>query len=187
MPETILETERMLLRTEAPSDFEIWMEAINTPAVREYLSGVETADRVRETFTKGAKSQAEHGFSFWFLEDRTTGQLLGCCGLKRADAEGLPEDAVGELEVGWLLREDAWRKGLATEAACAAVDFAFARLDAPRVISLTSRSNIGSWRIMEKLGMAYRPDWDFIDPDFPPRDNPTIVYEITRESWENPI
>ena len=184
MSETVIETERMLLRTEAARDFDTWMREINTQAVREYLCGPESAERVRETFAKMAKSQREEGFSFLFLEDRVSGDLLGCAGLKRAGSDGLAAELHGELEIGWLLRESAWGRGLASEAARALIDFAFERHRAPRVISLTSRSNPASWRIMEKLGMSYHPEWDFTDPDFPPRDNPTIVYEISRADWE---
>lgn len=187
MAETVIETARMLLRTEAPSDFDVWMAEINTPQVREYLRGVETPERVRETFDKAAKSQREEGFSFWFLEDRANGQLLGCAGLKRADSERIQPELRDELEIGWLLRQEAWGMGLASEAARAAMAYAFAHCNAERVISLTSRSNIASWRIMEKLGMTYRPDCDFTDPDFPLRDNPTIIHQITLETWENQI
>ncbi len=186
MAETIIETERLLLRTEAPGDFDVWMAEINTPQVREYLCGPETSENVRDTFDKTAKNQREEGFSFWFIEDRASGQLLGCAGLKRANSDGLPRELRGELEIGWLLRENAWGSGIATEASQAALDYAFEKCSATRIVSLTSRSNVASWRIMEKLGMTYRPEWDFTDPDFPPRDNPTIIYELTREDWKNP-
>lgn len=184
MAETVIETARIILRTEAPSDFDLWMAEINTPQVREYLRGVETPERVRETFDKAAKSQRKEGFSFWFIEDRANSRLLGCAGLKRADSDKLMPELRGELEIGWLLRQDAWGRGLASEAAHAAMAYAFAQCEAERVISLTSRSNTASWRIMEKLGMSYRPEWDFTDPAFPPRDNPTIIYQMTRKDWE---
>ena len=45
-------------------------------------------------------------------------------------------------------------------------------------------SNEASWKFMERLGMVRRRDLDFSDPAFPPEDNPTIQYSITKEQWE---
>ena len=36
---------------------------------------------------------------------------------------------------------------------------------------------------MEKLGLSRRADLDYDDPKYPPEDNPTIVYAITRDEW----
>jgi RimJ/RimL family protein N-acetyltransferase len=46
---------------------------------------------------------------------------------------------------------------------------------------LTSPANEGSWRLMEKLGMARRADLDFTDPAEP---DPIIQYAITKAQWE---
>lgn len=184
MAEARIETPRLILRTEREGDFEDWIANVNTGAVREYLGGPEQPDAIRATFKKTAADEQRHGFSFRFIEERASGRLIGSCGLKRADADGMPAEIEGALEIGWLLREDAWGQGFASEAAQAMLAHAFDTLGEQRVIALTSRSNEASWRMMEKLGMIYRPEWDFVDPAFPPRDNPTIVYDISRETWE---
>ncbi len=183
MADIIIETPRLILRTQAEGDFEIWMQHMNTPKVREFLGGPEEAHDIEAAFARGAASQAREGFSFWFVTEKQTGTLLGCCGLKRLDAATAPEHVKGELEIGWILREDAWGKGYASEAAAASLDYAFSRLGAPRVLALTSESNRPSWQMMEKLGMQHDHALDFDDPDFPPRDNPTIVYIAKRGGW----
>ena len=53
----------------------------------------------------------------------------------------------------------------------------------PQIVALTCAANVGSWRLMEKLGMARAPALDFNDPAMPPRYNPTIQYVITRDQW----
>ena len=55
---------------------------------------------------------------------------------------------------------------------------------APHVIAFASDRNTASWGLMEKLGMVRTRELDFYDPDYPPQDNPTITYLITREKWE---
>jgi len=73
--------------------------------------------------------------------------------------------------------------GYAEEAVKAIIDWAFNSHKAPHVVALTSHSNIGSWKLMEKLGMQRRPEWDFDDPFFSPQDNPTIQYSLTLDQW----
>ena len=58
------------------------------------------------------------------------------------------------LEVGWTLARSRWGQGLATEAGRAAVDWAFAELDADRVISLIAPDNHRSRRVAERLGAS---------------------------------
>ena len=69
--------------------------------------------------------QEERGFTFWAVERKADGELLGFCGLKIADTPGSPIE--GMHEVGWRLREDAWGQGYAKEAAIASLDFASTR------------------------------------------------------------
>ena len=176
MPEIILETDRLVLRTIAEGDYSVWIKYMNVPEVREYLGGVEEPHEIEAAFARMEASQATQGFSFWFAALKSCGTLIGSCGLKRLDAETAPESIKGEIEIGWILRPDYWGKGYASEAASASLDYAFHYLDAPRVIALTSESNIASWKMMEKIGMRRRPEYEFYDPAFPPRDNPTIVY-----------
>jgi RimJ/RimL family protein N-acetyltransferase len=83
--------------------------------------------------------------------------------------------------VGWRLREDAWGKGYAKEAATASLDFAFERLGAERVVSLTVIGNEPSWGLMERLGMTRRPDLDYEGPSW--ADTPVIVYVMEKDEW----
>ena len=123
--------------------------------------------------------QAHDGHTFWVVERKEDGVILGFCGLKRCNQAGGP---IGEMEVGWRLREDAWGKGYAKEAAAAALDLAFGRFGADRVIALTVEPNEASWGLMKRLGMQRREDLDFANSDFGA--DTIIVYSIERETWE---
>ena len=94
-------------------------------------------------------------------------------------------EAKHDHEIGWLVREDRWRRGYAEEAMRAVLDWAFTRIAAPHIVALTSHANAGSWKLMQKLGMVRREDLDFADPAFPAEDNPTIQYSLTQEQWES--
>jgi len=114
--------------------------------------------------------------------EKATGDLVGHAGLKRVDHPAAPNQ--GDFETGWLVREDRWRMGYASEAVRAVIDWAFARHGAPHIVALTSERNVPSWRLMEKLGMQRRSDLDFDDPAYAPEDNPTIQYSLTKKQWE---
>ncbi len=54
----------------------------------------------------------------------------------------------------WRLGRAAWGRGLATEGARAALDFAFTTLDLEEVIAIIHPDNVRSRRVAEKLGMT---------------------------------
>lgn len=176
----MIETSRLRLRDWREADIEPFIRHLNTEPVMRWLGGLRTAEQqqasVRERFMAW---QETRGFTFWAVERKADGALLGFCGLKRADDAGSPVE--GELEIGWRLREDAWGQGYAKEAAIASLDFAFARLDAPHVVALTVAGNEASWGLMERLGMTRRPDLDYEGPDW--ARGPVIVYRIERDIW----
>ncbi len=53
----------------------------------------------------------------------------------------------------------------------------------PIVYSQTSDSNAASTRMMHRLGLDRREELDYVDPDYPPQDNPTTVWSITANQW----
>ena len=90
---------------------------------------------------------------------------------------------IGMMEVGWRLREDAWGKGYAKEAAIASLDMAFSRFGAEEVIALTVAGNSPSWGLMDRLGMRRREDLDFANDEFDKENPVIIVYSIDADSW----
>lgn len=176
------ETPRLRLRNWREEDIEPFVRHTNTEAVLRWLGGVKPPGFleavVRDRFMHW---RDEHGFTFWVVERKEDGELLGFCGLKIAD--GRDSSVAGEVEIGWRLREDAWGRGYAREAAAAALRHAFERVGAERVIALTVDGNSNSWGLMRRLGMQRRADLDYVDPDWPPSMNPVIVYEMERSAW----
>jgi RimJ/RimL family protein N-acetyltransferase len=177
----MIETERLLLRNWRTEDFDPFVQATNTPAVMRWLGGVKAPDVLRERLADHFTAwQEERGFTFWALERKADQELIGFCGIKIADDEGSP--VFGLHEVGWRLREDAWGRGYAKEAAIASLDFAFDRLDAEQVVALTVIGNEPSWGLMERLGMTRRPELDYQGPEW--AETPVIVYAVGREEWK---
>ncbi|AKM08277.1 GNAT family N-acetyltransferase [Pelagerythrobacter marensis] len=176
------ETERLILRDWREEDWPAFWEGTNTPAVMRWLGGVGDEAKCRAAQERFLSYRREHGHTFWCLERREDGEILGFCGLKRSNQPGGP---IGMMEVGWRLREDAWGKGYAKEAARASLDLAFDRFDADEVIAITVQRNEGSWGLMKRLGMRRREDLDFESAEFDEQDPFIIVYSIDRATWES--
>ena len=182
MADIIAETGRLVLRTIEDGDAALQNRLLNTPAVMARLGGVKELHEIEARHARARALYAQEGFSFLFMVEKASGQMVGHCGLKRVD-NPLAKNP-GDFEIGWLVREDRWRMGYAEEAVRAVLDWAFTRHDAPHVVALTSQPNVASWRLMEKLGMERRPDLDFDDPDWPEDDRLTILYSLSRAQWE---
>jgi RimJ/RimL family protein N-acetyltransferase len=146
-----LETPRLRMRPYTPDDFENFYLLGTDPEVMRYISNGKTRTReeAAEVFPKLVEHWHEHGFGVWVLEDRATSQYLGRCGLRY-----LPEGE-GEIELLYTLLRHAWGRGVATEAATAALRYGFDVLKLPRIIAIAEPANRASWHIMEKLGMRY--------------------------------
>ena len=182
MADIVIETERLILRSVDESDAAEQYRVLNSPAVMQHLGGPKELHEIEAKHAKNMGWYAQYGFGFMMMIEKATGELVGHAGLKKVD-HPLARNQ-GDFEIGWLVREDRWRRGYAGEAMRAVVDWAFTRHRAPLLVALTANANEPSWRLMEKLGMRRRKDLDFEDPDYPPEDNPTILYSLTREEWE---
>ena len=182
MTATVLSTDRLVMRQIAEDDLDPHMALLNTPAVMRHLGGVQPRAVIAAKHAASRAGFAAEGFGFMMVEERASGEMVGHCGLRRVASRLAPNPE--DHEIGWLVREDRWRMGYAHEAMRAVVDWAFATIGAAQIVALTCEANEGSRRLMEKLGMARRPDLDFTDPAMPPEQNPTIQYALTRAQWE---
>lgn len=147
----MIRTERLLLRPWQDDDLEPYAALNADPVVMEHfpatLSRAESdasAARVRAHF-------AEHGYGLWAVD--VDGVFAGFTGLAWTDVTG-----ARELEVGWRFARPFWGRGLATEAAAAAL--AHGLTVAPRVVSFTALTNERSWRVMERIGLRREREFD---------------------------
>lgn len=188
MAEFRIETDRLVLRDwRDDADWEAFYRLTNTPAVMRWLGGELDAEGLAAQRARVENCAARHGHCFWLVERKAdgghlSGEMLGFCGLKSADAPG--STVLGMVEAGWRLREDAWGHGYAKESAIAAIDAGFGQFDAKEIVALTVADNSASWGLMERLGMQRRADWDYSDDRFDPPFRDTIVYAIDRSSWK---
>ncbi|MEP3052118.1 MAG: GNAT family N-acetyltransferase [Erythrobacter sp.] len=176
------ETERLILRDWHDQDWDEFWKGTNTPAVMKWLGGVLNVAGRKEARARLESYRRDHGHTFWAVERKNDGAILGFCGLKRCNQAGGP---FGTPEIGWRLREGAWGRGYAKEAAKASLELAFARFGADEVIAITVQGNAPSWGLMLALGMRRREDLDFVDPNavWDDHDPTMIIYSMKRDEW----
>lgn len=164
-PPDVLRTERLVLRRRWTADDRDRFAALaaDPEVMRHYPAPLTRAesdafvDRIEACF-------AERGYGLWAVDASALG-FVGYVGLWPADFVAPFTPAV---EVGWRLARNAWGRGIAPEAARAALDDGFARLGAWEIVSFTAAVNAPSRRVMEKVGMAHDPADDFAHPNLPP-------------------
>ena len=166
-----LETSRLRLRLFTLEDIEALGEIVSDPEVMKYLGMGSPRDTngAEKTIKTILSHWEKHGFGIWAVEEKKSGKLMGWCGLQHLDK-------TPEVEVAYLLDSPHWRQGFATEAACAVLGYGFEHLGLNRIVAVARPENVGSYRVMEKVGMKYERDAHFYGVD-------VVYYAIRREDF----
>jgi len=149
----VAETERLRVRPWRTGDLSPLTEMFGDPRFVKFTRGPMSREQVEEWMRFKQRLHQERGYSHWGVERLVDSRLIGYCGLAM---QQLPEGSW--LEIGYRLAQDCWGRGLATEAATACRDWAFANLDYGELIAIIEPDNSRSIRVAEKLGMASRFD-----------------------------
>jgi RimJ/RimL family protein N-acetyltransferase len=179
MGDGALATDRLILRPPVAEDLAWILAEMNTPAVLRHLGGeVRSLEAVAESLADDIASFSSGGHQRWTVWLRDSTMRVGRVGLFYLRSPAAPSVLQGQREIGWTFAEAHWGKGYATEAARAVIAYAFVTLGLPVLYSQTSDSNAASTRMMHRLGFTARPELGYVDPDYPPQDNPTTVWSM---------
>jgi len=142
-------TPRLTLREFCETDFGSFRELEARPETYHYETTSPSEERTREYLQKAQQDTLQSPRTRYRLAVTGLGQayILGRVTL------GLNNDSIREWEIGWAIHPAEWGKGIATEAAQCMLDFAFAQLNAHRVVAFSHAENAASLRVMQKLGM----------------------------------
>jgi RimJ/RimL family protein N-acetyltransferase len=167
-PNFILETPRLRLREFVSQDVDALALVLTDAGTMRYDPVLFDRARVEDWIARNRRRYAANGHGLWALILKSTGELIGDCGVTVQSV-----DDIDELEVGYHLRRDHWGQGYATEAAQACRDWAFQNRSADYVISLIRPENLPSRRVAERNGMTVWKEiiW---------RDLPHSVFRIDR-------
>jgi RimJ/RimL family protein N-acetyltransferase len=145
-----LTTERLILREFRADDWPAVLAYQTDPLYLRYYDWTgRTAEEVQafvDMFL--AHQQAQPRIKFQLAVTlKSNHQLIGNCGIR------MKSFPAHEADIGYELAPDHWGRGYATEAARAMVEFGFTQLRVHRIWSWCVADNVGSARVLTKLGM----------------------------------
>lgn len=178
-----IETERLILREFRDDDAPLMAAYWSDPRYQRYYAEIEDVDGVvRELVDRFVAAQHAQPRLSWQLAVVTKADLrqIGNCGIRVNDP------ALKEANIGYELNPDYWGRGYATEAAHAIVTFGFAELDLHRIWAECVADNLGSARVLEKLGM--RREAHFREHQwYKQRWWDTLIYAILDDDWHTDV
>lgn len=148
-------TARLELRPFRATDLDALAICLADEEASAFVGGVSDRRAAWRTLATGVGLWVLTGGGWWGIEMRETGELVGTMGAF------FRETAPEVIELGWTTFRAHWGKGIASEAAQAAMAYAFEAHPIPRVIAHIDGRNAASVRVSQKLGMRYEGEVDF--------------------------
>jgi RimJ/RimL family protein N-acetyltransferase len=145
-----LQGSGFVLRSFQEGDVEALYKILQNPEVLRYFpaSGSPSLEKVQKLVESQQTHWEKHGYGWWALAEGGVDALIGWCGLNY-----LPD--TDEVELKYLLSEEYWGRGIATEASRLSLEKWIATTEIEEVIGLVHPQNIASQRVLEKVGMTF--------------------------------
>jgi RimJ/RimL family protein N-acetyltransferase len=127
------------------------VELLNDPSFLRFIGdkGVRTIEDARQYILTGPlDSYDRHGFGLWLVELKGPQTAIGICGL-------LKRESLTDVDIGFAFLPQYRSKGFAFESAAAVMEHARAVLGLKRIVAIANDDNIGSHRVLGKLGMRF--------------------------------
>lgn len=142
-------TERLLLRDWSMDDVDPYLEIVSDPEVMQHIGDGEPRTRkyAEQFVRKSIRQQESRGWMRFAAEHAESGRFMGFSGF---DWRGEPD---GAIDFGWRLGKDFWGRGFGYEASAAALYVGRESFGIEKITAQSYPENVGSIRIMEKMGM----------------------------------
>jgi ribosomal-protein-alanine N-acetyltransferase len=144
----ILETSRLILREMEPIDLDFIAEMLGNAEVMRYWPKCYSREEAKEWLLRQLERYLKDGYGYWLVLKKETKQPVGQVGLLSMKIDGREE-----IGLGYIIHHPFWKKGFATEAASACIQYAFQKLNKSRVIALIRPENESSQKVAQKLLM----------------------------------
>jgi ribosomal-protein-alanine N-acetyltransferase len=171
------QTRRLLARKPTPEDRNFYQAHFRRPGVENWLRPpplppFET--RVIDELLEGDCAHwADHGFGPWILVEKESGALAGRGGLAWTTVE-----ETARIELPWSIEPRLHGRGLATEAAIAAIEWA-GELGIEEVVALILPTNLASQRVARKTG--FEADGEVFHAGLP-----HLLFRLRLAAWSSP-
>lgn len=155
MEKYIIKTERLGFKKWSKEDYSKAEFLWGDTSVTNLIGGDLSQTQIEERLQKEIDNDSLFGVQYWPLYILESGDFIGCCGLRPYEDN--------TLEIGFHISSKYWRQGFAYEAAKKVIEYAFFELKISKLFSGHNPDNIGSKKLLEKLGFIYSHD-EFYPP-----------------------
>ncbi len=159
MTTVIIETERTVLRPLEPADAPALGVAMRDSNITETTlfepparTRDESVERALARIAEFSEHWSRYGFGVFGAFDRSTGALVGYCGLRHLD------EFDGDINISTMVDRPYWSEGLSSEIVRRNLEFAFLDLDLDKVHGASRIFDGASVHIMERCGFVREPD-----------------------------
>jgi RimJ/RimL family protein N-acetyltransferase len=145
-----IETDRLIIREFNEGDFKSVHIYASNPEVTVYLPFGPNSEDDTQHFLKRVVNyklqNPRHDYEFAIIL-KESNTLIGGCGIHITNINNK------EGSIGYCFDKRYWRNGYASESAKAIINFGFEKLNLHRIFATCHPENIGSAKVMEKIGM----------------------------------
>ena len=147
LPCEILRTKRCIVREICLDDVDKLYEIYADPSITLYMEGLYAKKEEEIAYTRDyiRYQYGIYDFGMWIIEDRQSGEVIGRAGLDlRPDRE--------DAELGYMIRRDRHRQGIAYEVCTAILTYVREELGFEKLFARTQKENLASVGLLKKLG-----------------------------------
>lgn len=158
-----LETKNLIVRTHQKKDAKNLYDTLNDKNVLKYIPeesiSMEQAQDAIDWLISNYDLNFDYKYSF-AIEAKESNDYIGWCGLGYLDYDK------SQKEIYITLKSRYWGKGFATESLEVLIDYIFNELELKELVAVVKSENIGSQKVIEKLGFKYEGVIENIPEEF---------------------
>lgn len=148
---SVLETERLLLRPLNLLDVDAFFEMNNNPNVNKFLRNpITTKIEAGKYIQKIIDEYSKNGIGRYAIILKENNKLIGFSGLKYRSQE--ENNHINFYDIGYRFSEAYWNKGYASEAALFWIDYGFNKMNLSEIHACAENENFASNNLLKRVG-----------------------------------
>lgn len=145
-----LETQHCSIYVPEEKDIPYWHQLHSNIDVMKFLGGIRSLETTTEWLNSDIASYIKHGFCLGSVFKKENNEFIGRAGL----VHPFYDDRLPELEIGYSLLPQHWRKGYGKELVTALISWAFNGLNKTQLVAFTRPNNLNSIKLLEAVGLV---------------------------------
>ncbi|ASK32681.1 GNAT family N-acetyltransferase [Chryseobacterium sp. T16E-39] len=137
--------DSIIIREFTAQELPLFLSLFENPNVTQFLPNKSHEEYV-EMFQKALSDYQEQSFSRWGIFNAQDNDFVGMCVVRAL------VDHPEQTEIGYVLGENYWGKGVATKVCKALVDYCLSLPDHRDIVAVTDLDNVGSQKVLAKNG-----------------------------------